>query len=611
MPNNSLIKKAWALRVNRDLEGFFEVFMFLQRRLAVVDFENAPADIFISGDVDFEEWAQICLMQISFLRTQNQFTRANTIFANIEKVAHALHRPIPHRYFMEKGLNYLVQSDYFLALENFMKAQDDPSIDLQARINVLICLEYLNLSLDKAAAGFAKQLSKYKDFRPIQGLVNQWEAFELRQAFRKGKFAQIEKSKPAFASQGIYYRAWALCLPYHDSKDDESYVDRFVSKKTKLLFSSYRIRTLAGLSHPDDNTVSLLSERVERIYLWTWRWLANPEGFSLTKIAGQIEDLKNEVSPHRMGFQDILMLRNTLGWIGLFDSANELQFSQFLSQFNFNKDRSTEWLLELEHLLICYFKASRDGNAILAEDILATMKTVPLWDDPHLLFRHLVTSNKGGRSGSHFETLRKNLSLLIESRKQKNNADFVVDLDHFEFSSKKHNFKIVSEPVVRALWLLHSKSNVRPEEFMSFVFSIAPYDLSAHDAKINNLLSRIRRALPPELKITFREGRIAALGPWSNFQFLGQFSLHNQFKNQVHFKLTAVKPMGFVKKDPLLAELATFGRHPFSRRDLENKIKKSRATINRLLDRLVRQGILRAEGKARATRYIFESEVTI
>src|SRR4051812_13933718 len=135
MPNKSLIEKAWTLRTNRDLEGFFEVFMFLQRRFPIPDFENAPPEVFLGGQVDFDEWAQICLMQISFLRTQNQFTRANAVFANLDRVAQALHRQVPHRYFMEKGLNYLVQSDYFLALENFMRAQDDSSIDLQARIN--------------------------------------------------------------------------------------------------------------------------------------------------------------------------------------------------------------------------------------------------------------------------------------------------------------------------------------------------------------------------------------------------------------------------------------------------------------------------------------------
>lgn len=598
----SLIEKAWVLRTARDLEGFFEVLMELQKQFPLADFELASAATIKAKKLDFEIWAQICLLQVAFLRSQNLFSRAELIFANLEKVGVALHQPLPPRFFMERGLNALVVSNHFFALENFIKIQDDRKLGLQARINVLICLEYLHLVYEKAAESFAKDIKRKTVSASIQ---NQWDAFKLRHSFRMGDFFAIKKSKPNKTSQGMYYKSWCLSLPYQNLDTASTKTDDFFAKTSSLFLASYRLRTLAGLGHPDDNSVTMVSERIERIYLWTWRWLAAPDGYSLQKVARQIEDLRGEISPHKLGFHDLLLLRNALGWIGLFDSSSESEFHQFLSRYDFGKDRSLDKLLEFEYLVISYFRACRDQDHASATDFRKLMKSTSLWMNPHILFRSLVDAS--AKDGDRLALLRQNLSRLIESRKPKSNAKLVVDLDRFQIS-KEDGTKIYSEVAARALWLLRSKKSVAPDDFIDFVFSIRPYDSYVHASKINNLLARIRKLMPKNLSFSFRNARVMVEGSWEDVHFLGTYSFENQIKNLVSFKLKKTPLSKVHKNSEISSELASFGSRPFRRSELELKLKKSRATVNRLLEQWIHQGILRTEGRARSTRYVYQTE---
>src|SRR5690606_26572869 len=112
-----------------------------------------------------------------------------------------------------------------------------------------------------------------------EDLFSQLSCFQLRKGFRHANFENLFSDKHLLSSQAHYYQIWARFLPfhafYHSQRDD--YLSFFGADTTQLYLKQFRFRTLLGRLHPDDFKNPRLSEIVDRIYLWTWRWLIDSD----------------------------------------------------------------------------------------------------------------------------------------------------------------------------------------------------------------------------------------------------------------------------------------------------------------------------------------------
>lgn len=164
-----------------------------------------------------------------------------------------------------------------------------------------------------------------------------------------------------------------------------------------------------------------------------------------------------------------------------------------------------------------------------------------------------------------------------------------------------------------ALDLLGRKECVEYSEFVLVCFGFPRFDSFIHNAKIYNLLARIKRCLPDNLGIKTKNGRIYAQGSWESVCFQRPIGSAALIQRQVQWK-------SITKKEPpsksasserrfrpavLLAESP--GKKVLSRKELEALTGKSRSSASRLISSWIEQGIVKKVGNAKNTKYLVVS----
>jgi hypothetical protein len=91
----------------------------------------------------------------------------------------------------------------------------------------------------------------------------------------------------------------------------------FVEKTGAGYHSGARLRTLNGLLIEEDLSDGVrLSEKIERLYLWTWRFLVRPETGALEKILLLQQNIRQNADT--LSGEDYELLDLSVRWLGLF-----------------------------------------------------------------------------------------------------------------------------------------------------------------------------------------------------------------------------------------------------------------------------------------------------
>lgn len=611
------ILKTWHLRVNFETESCLRFFSELKRDLSV---PSQPLDsVLLEKLLDRPEAAQILdvlALQASLTHTLGNFPQGESLLVSLER--EALKRGIADNFYLcyERGRFAFQRGDYSQAMESFLRTSLLAKCDLQrlwGTINTLFCLENLGLPFGSTWDEVSRLVKELENQHHLDTVKRQLLSLSVRELFREGRVKKAlsrEDNRAADNSdqrtdQGKYLALWLKSLPYHAAfrpPAPEELTSLSVGP-VSLLFKGYRLRTLQGVLHPEDQGITKPSERIDRMYLWIWRWMQNPQGFPAQKISMLFRDTCLAEFSYRLTWEDTQLLRNALLWLAFFDPHSERRLKNFLG--GLSSHTSADYaVFRLEYLTIQYLFSLREKNTVVAKDYLVALQTHPLWGSSEVHFNRIVESVSGevATAPKALQRLAENLRTLIYQDPVSRNGVLTIDPNRSHVQSAGSSEKIVSEALARGFELLYSKRAVSCEELVSVCFGLRQYDPLIHNPKIFNLLSRMKRLAEPSLTFHMRQGQILSKGDWEGIRFV------NGMEVPELFRALAEETSSRFQSAPATRDSRSLQSPPhwegmIARRDLEAKIRRPRSTTNRILAQWLEQGVVRRSGTARNTKY--------
>jgi len=505
----------------------------------------------------------------------------------------------------QSGLNYFQTGDFTSALDEFVSARRQANTLFErtcATANILFCLDNLGLPFESCVQELRVNLNQLRSEPAAEALETQFDCFLLRQAYREGSFDGFCRLR-AIGTQSHYLQIWVSELPYTSLyRRYRDQISDLALSEHCLFHKSYRFRTLQGVIHPEDLTDFCLKEFADRLYLWTWRWLANPDEMPSAQIIRLLESANLELRFIHLSSESYQLIRNALGWLGLFHPLQAQPLQAWIERLK--PGRLTLYpLYEFERRLIHYCKAKCSGRTDQAKESKDELLSHPLFRSSTTYWPILLKA-----ICPHPELARVQ-SLIGTSM----NAGKPL-LVNFQTSTLEiQSRKIISETMCRALLLLREHPIVPADLFLDRCFGIGKYEPIVHNSKIYNLLARLRKVfVAGNLVFTLgmKESRVIAQGSWEKIHFQGNpDSLSPAFL----FRRPSVDPpletfnFSASRSRRLLLKNQLAHREFFRRSDIQRLAKVSKSAAHRMIQRWMKEGWIRSQGRARNLRYQWES----
>jgi len=589
----NLFASAWSARLDQKIEDVLLLTSQIREAL-----HEAPASD--------QDRIQLRLLEVSLLRARGQIIEAKEKIAVLEKEFLAAGALYPSRFLMEKGLNCYFEQDFSQALENFLvlvsRFGKEPDVVLlaQAHLNALLCCEVLGLPSQNLSQKFQTFLSS-AHVLAHEGLILEWRGFEARSRWREGDLSGLDQISVRGWDPITYLLFFLKTLPFFPGEfRADLKLEDYLTGNTNLYLKSYHLRTLTGHSHPDDLTVNRFGALVERFYAWTWMWL-NTDHFPLEKVTALLEKIDERIRTQTLSRhgQEITWLG--IRWLKLLRPGALRPFADLVDRFEKQVHTFESPIFELEGMMQSVLRHRIQGDELQVREGEIFLQAHPLW----VQFGPTLGSLLGGEVMPALSPLHRKIAQRKEMKLRQERSHLFVDLDLMQAHRRDTGQTIASESFCRALALLKTKAAVPSAEFLAEVFRQKGYESFLHDARIANLLTRLRDWLPEDEGVQKRGDWIRRQGSWDRLNILGEnlpdaayMSITNSSADLTRAMpaLSSFVPQELVGDEDLRSR-------PFSRKEIEMKTGKSRATVNRLLEKWTQDGFITAEGQGPARRY--------
>lgn len=608
------LARAWELKINVKLEESIALLGAMKQSFTMPTGQLTAAQIeSLLSAQDGEQRADILVLTASVARTTNQIEYAEFMLQYLEQVLNKQGRKCPPHFFYEKGMLAFTKGDQYTAFECFsllINNDEYPFLQLCALGNYIFCLENMGLSYMDSLQKLSDALKKHQGKFDVSRIENQIDALHVRCFLRDGDIKNAVTHKqhtgakaPAASSQALYVQSWLKYLPFHRHYlhlESENLSQLVRSPLGFLENHSYRMRTLQGVFHPDDVNPRKPSELADRIYLWVWRWLINPEQNPFPKISVLLKESPFRQFAHRFTFEDRLLIRNATYWISLFEPRQDNHLAALLALVTVDTTHANYPLFDLEYIFVRYLIARRDNDGALANELYLSLSSHPLWSSKELLFKDILESiaEKPTKSSPKWlSLLTAGLNRLLHSvPTSMDNQRLIIERERNLIFDVVGGKKIYSESMSKAFDLLHVRHQVSCSEFVSHCFGFSTYRSDVHEAKIFNLLARMRKIIGPDLRLKVRDSMVIAEGQWQAITF-SQATHKAMLGGQNQVAPAFDMPLGKHEQPP-------FWLGERTRKELERMLQRPRSTTNRLIAAWEKAGLLKKIGLGKNTTYI-------
>lgn len=609
---------AWELRLDQALESCREVSQQMGIELGI---EARALSEKTFQNYSLEETpivAEYVLLVASLYRADGQLEESRELIRLVEKVFNSRSLSKPLQLYLQKGNTCLMDGDFTEALDHFLRATKCNASVIEricAHGNLVYCLENLGLPYENAVKELQLLFAKVPPDK-CPDLRAQFETMTMRSLFRNGQIKEIfEKSVDRQVSQKTHLRFWISELPYHAYYSTFSDADKetYLLQNPSFYKKAYRLRTFHGILHPADLEGFRGSDFCDRLYLWTWRWLVSPEEFSLDKVLWLLQKMSLQTLSPKLTAEDYQLLHNAFMWISLF-VPSEAGTLKKLAGSIFQKPRTEYPIFDFEAKTLEYFHALQVGDKGLRQ--LKALQKHSLWESSAIYFKQLALSlfDEKVEVPQPVLLLSQRLKQICATQKMTERHTVSVDLIHYRISWKSGKETVLSEPMAMALDLLSRKECVDYAEFVWVCFGFRRFDSFIHNAKIYNLLARIKNTLPSDLKLRTKNNKIYAIGSWNSVQFIrpigGAAAIQRQTEwLQGSLKEAPPKSSNITQRlNPACYLAETPGKSLLTRKELEALTGKSKSTASRLIAQWLGLGIVKKMGSAKNTKYLLVSD---
>ena len=592
-----VFQSAYKDRLNNDLdialEKLVSLRVFFEINSEVLELEKS--DFLRISEKSSEEFAISYLaLEISLARKSHGFDYAMKLIQHFKSFSPF--NMVKNGFWqIENGLTHFALNRSSVALEYFLGAQlvfENNNFKRWSLVNILFCKENLGQSLEDTL-----NLVKYGEQCEFKIVENQLRAFFLRYDFRKGHFKDVFKEKFSINTQAGFYQSWIKEIPYVNGERGDNF-DELIGPQS-LMSYRFRYNTLQGYLINDDLTDhSKVSEYVDRIYLWTWRWLVDDSNEYLKKVLRIFSKFDLEILFKGLTMEDSILLSNSLRWIKLFTFDNESKVDELLGRVE-KIDYSLFPVLKLENLIISYWQAVKENDVLIQEGLLKSIEQDFLFKNNEVSLNQLIKLN-----GSSFDLLVSKLKELKYSASQSKEDYFVVNERAGQIINKRSGEIIRSDQLAKACIILFTKSTITETEFALHVLSLFNYDPIDHKRRIHGLLARLKSIFSPNLNFGIKEGRVFVEGVSANIKTISYPMWKKAIDDVYEWRFVSMD-QGRVTEQVSKKEEVDL-EAPLSRTQLEKLLGKSRSAAGRLLAKLESENKIVKQGKARGTRYILK-----
>jgi len=607
------LHQAWELRHTQQLEAAEHIYKKL--------YTQTHPDL--EGLSTSAEWhLELKLLEASLLRGRQRIEDSEERLLKVKSEIENKNLKIPFHYYFQRGLNLFYKGYFPSALEFFARAQELAENAEQKSMaigNQFLCLDNLNLSTHSAVKNLKALQSSLSEKYFSQAILPQLETFERRQAFRQGDIVRvfvplikdIHQSSSLNSTQAHYVQLWVSHLPYIHCQDMQPEVVPLI-KSPHLLWKQYRLRTLLLDARYNDEGSIKISERVDRLYLWLWKWMVSPSSLPPSALEESWQDLDPCEICSQTTAEDFVLLRLCLRWTRLFDSHWEIPSEEWLKKSTPPHIQMPP-LFQYESLLLDYLEALQKKNRVGAHTSLMELQAHSFYSHPFLHFRELIQGVSGQREssdqssnplfifGKRWVKYFKNETTVTRASSNM----LIINLHNFHWQYGKNEG--VSKPLCLLLKILHEKGHLSFHDLMKNCFSIPTYCEDLHRSKIMNLLTRVRKVLPNDFKLFTRDQWIYSKGLITKIRF------ESRECERVQWKLPRIFERPCLEQNkhhmdrwiqPSLVIKKLKGKEQVTRQELQDFLKISKATTNRLLVRWQNEGFLIKQSSGRSIFYI-------
>ncbi len=589
-----------------------------------VKFEREPRlnlDSLHKADLDVQQAADVVLLYASMVRRDKNPKSSQVIVDLVHNWLQEQHSPLVFQYHLQSGLNSLAQGARSKAMHDFVAAKAlavKPLEQLFSGINLVLCLEDLGFDYDNELDSVKKLLSTCAHESWVYSILAEYEALCLRKSFRAADIEYLRQLCDAgfTGDQAKYYIAFITNLPFFGVQEDlRSVAKKAVASLVERINEGYlvpfELRTIRGLAVDDDDSVEVRStERIERIYLWTWRWLLVPHTHDLNRIL-QTKDILFKRAIGVLTRDDFLKLENALRWLALFAGVDSASISLITHSLQFTSQREVP-LLDYESLLLDWLFARRDGDLktadhiakrlerhclaenkdfslnTLVKSLLESLENAPSpWDNLYPALREVVTPQGGVKSG---------ISIDVMSGQVKCFKDNILTHD-------------VRSPAMAQLLSFATRiATVPAAEVMHRVFGIPRFDVAQHEQKLGKLLVQVNKLAKPWLRFSRRSALIYIDGDRSKAQMASTtphtecWGLQGDGAGSL-LRTSLTLGTSPAKKAKATEDHKTRGDGLMTRQDIQELLNCSKSAATERIHEWVEAGQIARIGEGKASRY--------
>jgi len=590
------IKEMWTLRTNGNILRASDLFIKEVVRIgyplnaSVLDKYN-----FIKGKIDIK----FLLLDISFKRSALKVKTALDEALALESLLTGdRHFQRDGFFFFQMGLFYLGVGLYSKAFDQFIqvrKTNSELKDYLYGRFSLILTMEALGYQYDEYLMEFESDFSPYNGQAEYESLLQQFLALKIRyHFFIEQNFSRIEEliGKYKIEGQGYYLLNFISQLPCFDVDKIKKYIeDNGVLVKEKHWLNAYRTRTFSELLVEDDLKDEVKLESViERLYLWTWRWLMEPNTNLFYKIGEIIKYLSKRAHEQEVTHEHYQMLENSFLWISLFQGARTNWYDEILKEINYAKVRPCEFF-DYEKKIVQIYIARRDKRNVVADDMLLESPGTMV---PQFILPKLLASDN---------LLSRGLQSLI-NEKISISKGVVIDFSSMKVSFLKNN-KLVrcleSEHLVKLFNTFENKLASSKQEILLSCFGLKDFNYDIHSNKLANLLSKANKELQGLGKFQIRQDIVRITG---NFKIEVLGACEHTTHCYPFWETIEVKKSVSSEESSKL-KLEKLADKWFSRKELEDLLKFSKSNATRRINQWCKEKILLKKGLGKKTKYYF------
>lgn len=584
-------ERIWDLRLSGDCEAAYEAYL------------DAVAAGVSSGDREAQR--DLRLLKISFLRHRRNFEELDAAVSDFQAWLESPGERPCERSLLQQGLNALARGRLSDALEQFLLARRKAAAAGAAReeqlsyFNALLCMEDLGMEFDSHLREFETGFGPHRAEPWARSIRTQLRALCLRSAFRRSRMPELPVlvSGDLEGEQAEFYAAWLARLPYTGlAERNLETQERFSSGLARRGFgymSQYRLRTLTMLLVSEDCGDSIrLGEKVERLYLWVWNWLIQPNSDGLGKILKLRSDIELSCK-QPLSREEFQLLKAADLWLALFSGRRLAEAEERAMGFAHSSGASCPHL-ELEERVIRWLALEREVSPFAAD------QRESLDHDPWLervpFFAGLVRAGGGERARILAES-------LASLRERAQGGGVLVELLNSKIRVNGREVEeSSSQALVQLLAAFQWKDTESKAELLRSVFGLSSYDSLIHDPKLANLLSRANRLLRGFAQFSTRGEKVHAKIDRGLVRYHGINAHSRCFLELPGFKKELERELRVEWESDRSGEFVSFEKGWWKRSDLESALRLSKASCARWLKEWAPH--LDTQGTGRGIRYM-------